>query len=51
MSDQRPTPADGPVAEEDLRAAQEHVQCAAAMLREALAEDERLAAEAGGEQR
>jgi hypothetical protein len=50
MSDQTPQPPDGPVAEEDLRAAQEHVQRAAAILREALAEDERLAAE-GGEQR
>jgi hypothetical protein len=51
MSDQTPLPADGPVAEEDLRAAQEHVRRAAAILRDALAEDERLAARAGGEQR
>jgi hypothetical protein len=51
MSDQTPQPADGPVAEEDLRAAQEHVQRAGAILREALVEDERLAAGAGGEQR
>jgi hypothetical protein len=51
MSDQTPLPAGGPVAEEDLRAAQEHVRRAAAILREALAEDERLAAQAGGAQR
>jgi hypothetical protein len=38
-------------AEEDLRAAREQVQRASAILREALAEDERLANQSGGDRR
>lgn len=50
MSDQAHNPSARAV-EEDLRAADEQVQEVGEILRNALAEDARLASQAGGEQR